>query len=95
MRQKGIKSKYSDEQARKFLFQAMGFSRDNTDQQFPLEYMAEYKQSFGVNFSLDKLSVPKSEFNYYYFVTVCLSPPANYYASKTKNPEDLDIIYII
>lgn len=44
--------------------------------------MAEYQEYFGINFVVDKLVIPKTELAYYYFITICLSPPANYYKSK-------------
>lgn len=44
--------------------------------------MAEYQQYFGMNFVIDKLTIPKTELSYYYFITVCLSPPAKYYKNK-------------
>jgi len=54
--------------------------------------MAEYNPFFGIYVDIDKVSVPITKDPYYYFVTVCLSPPANYY---TKNGDDLDFIYKI
>lgn len=31
---------------------------------------------------IDKLTLPKTESFYYYFITICLCPPANYYKNK-------------
>lgn len=44
--------------------------------------MAEYQEYFGINFVIDKLFIPKTDVSYYYFITVCISPPANYYKKK-------------
>lgn len=45
--------------------------------------MAEYLEEFGINFIIDKLYVPKTDLTYYYFITICASPPANYYKKKS------------
>ena len=44
--------------------------------------MAEYQEYFGINFVIDKLVVPETSQAYYYFITVCMCPPANYYKGK-------------
>jgi hypothetical protein len=44
-----------------------------------LNAMAEYNSSFGIVASIDLIRVSPSRDNYYYFCTLCLSPPANYY----------------
>jgi len=79
----------------KYFFKAMAFTKDNTKNLFPLEYMAEYNQFFGIYFSVDKLTIPDPNQNYYYFMTVCLSPPAKYYTSKLKDTEDLKMIWAV
>lgn len=44
-----------------------------------LKNMAEYSPSFGVIIGVDMLSIPTNKRNYYYFCSLCLSPPATYY----------------
>lgn len=44
--------------------------------------MAEYNPAFGVVVGVDIMRVPSTNLNYYYFTSVCLSPPANYYREK-------------
>jgi len=44
-----------------------------------LNSMAEYNPSFGIVVMIDSMTVPASKDQYYYFCTICLSPPANYY----------------
>ena len=73
----------------------MGFTNDNTVNLFPLDYMAEYQQFFGLYFSVDKLIIPDDKQNYYYFMTVCMIPPGKYYTSKGKDNEDLKIVWAI
>lgn len=54
--------------------------------------MAEYNPSFGIVFAVDMLSIPSSKTNYYYFCSLCLSPPAQYYK---KGDNDLVFLYKI
>ena len=44
--------------------------------------MAEYQEYFGVNFVIDKLVLPPTKETFYYFITVCMCPPALYYKNK-------------
>lgn len=73
----------------------MGFTNDNVSNLFPLDYMAEYNPFFGIYFSIDKITLPKDKQNYYYFMTVCMSPPGTYYSSKMRDSDDLKIIYSV
>lgn len=73
----------------------MGFTNDNTSNLFPLDYMAEYNPFFGVYLTIDKLILPKDRQNYYYFMTVCISPPGDYYSSRMRDSDDLKIIYSV
>jgi hypothetical protein len=52
--------------------------------------MAEYTPSFGLVFAIDAITLPADNSNYYYFCTVCLYPPADYYRSGKV---DLSFIY--
>jgi len=52
--------------------------------------MAEYNPTFGIVVSVDMISVPSTKVNYYYFCSLCLSPPAAYY---TKDIPDLVFFY--
>lgn len=49
-----------------------------------LQAMAEYNSYFGIKVCVDCIQLPSDQTNYYYFVTVCLYPPARYYA-EDKN----------
>ena len=51
--------------------------------------MAEYSSTFGMIVGVDMLSIPATKSNYYYFCSLCLSPPATYY----KNGEN-DLIFL-
>jgi len=73
----------------------MGFTNDNTNNLFPLDYMAEYNPFFGIYLTIDKLILPKDKQNYYYFMTVCISPPGDYYSSRMRDSDDLKIIYSV
>jgi hypothetical protein len=55
---KGFTSNYTPDQAQKYFFKTMAFTQDHTGNLFPLEYMAEYQQFFGIYFSIDKLIIP-------------------------------------
>lgn len=70
----------------------MGFTSDNISHLFPLDYMAEYNPFFGIYFAIDKIILPKDKQNYFYFMTVCMSPPGNYYASRMKDSDDLKVL---
>ena len=54
--------------------------------------MGEYNPSLGVTVGIDIMRVPHTNLNYYYFCTVCLSPPAYYYQEKEN---DLAFKYLI
>jgi hypothetical protein len=41
--------------------------------------MAEYDPLFGVVIEIDNIIVPKTSDKYYYFLTLCICPPAEYY----------------
>jgi hypothetical protein len=41
--------------------------------------MGEYNPSFGIIVMPDIINVPPSSTIYYYYCTVCMSPPATYY----------------
>lgn len=71
----------------------MSFTADNVSNVFPLDYMAEYNPFFGVCFTIDKLVLPRDKQNYYYFMTVCLSPPGEYYTSRMRDADDLKFLY--
>lgn len=73
----------------------MAFTQDNVSNLFPLDYMAEYQPFFGVYLSIDKITLPKDKVNYYYFMSVTVSPPGNYYTSRLKDTESLKIVYSV
>lgn len=50
---------------------------------FKLNWMAEYNDFFGLSISVDELIVPQTNIKYYYFLTLCLVPPGNFYRSKS------------
>ncbi len=54
--------------------------------------MAEYSPSFGMIVGVDMLSIPPNKLNYYYFCSLCLSPPASYYK---HGENDLVFLYRI
>ncbi len=54
--------------------------------------MAEYNPNFGIIFAIDMLVIPSSKTNYYYFCSLCLSPPATYYKDGEN---DLVFLYKI
>lgn len=80
---KGIKKNYSGEEVNKYLFKTLLFTEENTSTRLELKWMAEYQEYFGINFVIDRLSLPPTKQAYYYFITVCLCPPANYYKGKS------------
>lgn len=73
----------------------MSFTNDNISNLFPLDYMAEYNPFFGVYLSIDKIILPKEKQNFYYFMTVCISPPGNYYSSRMRDTDDIKILYSV
>jgi hypothetical protein len=54
--------------------------------------MAEYNPSFGIVFAVDMFNIPTSKINYYYFCSICLAPPAQYYK---QGENDLIFLYKI
>lgn len=54
--------------------------------------MAEYNPAFGVIVNVDVIRLPPTNANYYYFTSICLSPPANYYKDKEI---DLHFQYLV
>ena len=45
--------------------------------------MAEYNEYFGLSLVIDKLILPKTSQKYYYYITICLVPPGNFYKAKS------------
>lgn len=88
---KGLSSS-DDEQIRKILNQALAFKSENISNMQNLRNLAEYNPSFGIIFAVDMFTIPSSKVNYYYFCSVCLSPPASYYK---KGENDLIFLYKI
>jgi hypothetical protein len=74
----------------KLLSQALALKEENIKNLQLLSSMAEYNPTFGIVVSVDMISVPSSKTNYYYFCSLCLSPPAAYY---TKDVPDLVFFY--
>lgn len=90
---KGVKvDDYSEQDLRKLLGQALAFKKENTDNLFILQAMAEYSSTFGVRVGIDCVKLPPGQTNYYYFCTACIYPPAKYYNEEEEN--DLDFFYI-
>lgn len=54
-----------------------------------LNSLAEYSPTFGIVVNVDLISIPLTTTNYYYFCTICLSPPAKYYRD-----EENDLIFM-
>jgi hypothetical protein len=69
----------NEEQIRKFLSQSLAFKEENINNLHNLRNMAEYNPSFGIVVAVDMISIPSTKTRYYYFCSVCLSPPASYY----------------
>ena len=71
----------------KYLFKTLVFSQENLQNKLELKWMAEYQEFFGVTFVIDRLILPESKDKFYYFFTICMSPPAGYYKSEVFDME--------
>lgn len=88
---KGVSSS-DQEQIRKLLGQSLAFKTENIINLHSLSNMAEYNPNFGIIFAMDMVVIPSSKTNYYYFCSLCLSPPATYYKDGQN---DLIFLYKI